>query len=449
MTKNMTVGNPWKIIISFTIPVLLGNLFQQLYNMVDSIIVGRFLGEHALAAVGATGCINFLVLGFAIGIAQGFGVMIAHTFGAGDYSKLRHYAALSILLGIVISAVLTVVTIVFSRGLLTLMNTPENILDMANTYITIIYVGIPATMFYNIFASILRGIGDSKTPLYFLILSSVINIVLDLFFIIGLHLGVAGAALATILGQAVAALWCMFYMFRKFEILRLTRADFTPDKEGFKRLLVIGLPMALNYSITAIGTMILQSAINMFGTSAVASFTATSKIESICCQTSLSLGTTMSTYCGQNLGAGKFRRILHGMRIGLILCAVFSAVSMTIYAVFAKPLIHLFLSTPSDAVIAFGTRYLFLSGILLFPLSLVFLYRNALQGLNRNLIPLLGGVAEMIARLCVSTIAVKLVSYDGVCIASPLAWVAADILLVTAWIVWRKKIGLPRAEAAE
>ena len=304
MTKDMTTGSPLRIILLFSIPVLLGNLFQQFYNMVDTIIVGRYLGEEALAAVGSTGCLMFLVLGFANGIAQGFGVMVSHAFGAKDFKLLRHYVALSLILTLIISLLLTIPTVTASRLLLAWMHTPENIIAMADAYIKVIFAGILLTMAYNVLSGILRGIGDSRTPLYFLILSSVLNIILDVVLIVYTGLGTAGAAYATIIAQGVSAVLCFFYMYRKYEILRTRREDYYLDSAGVKNMLAIGVPMALNYSITAIGTMIMQSAVNVFGSSVVAAFTAASKVSNIATQSMPTLGTAMATYCGQNLGAG-------------------------------------------------------------------------------------------------------------------------------------------------
>ena len=234
MTKDMTTGKPLAIILLFSIPVLLGNLFQQLYNMVDTVIVGRYLGEEALAAVGSTGSLMFLVLGFANGMAQGFGVMVSHAFGAKDFRLLKHYTALSLVLTAVISAVLTVPTVAASRLLLAWMHTPENIMNMADAYIRVIFAGIILTMAYNVLSGILRGIGDSRTPLYFLMLSSVLNIALDLFFIVVVPLGTAGAALATVIAQGISAVLCLIYMFRKYEILRTSRKDYYRDFAGVR-----------------------------------------------------------------------------------------------------------------------------------------------------------------------------------------------------------------------
>ena len=319
MTKDMTMGSPLRMILLFSVPVLLGNIFQQFYNMVDTIIVGQYLGEDALAAVGSTGCLMFLVLGFANGIAQGFGVMVSHAFGAKDFKLLKHYVALSLILTAIVSLLLTIPTVAASRQFLILMKTPDNILGLADSYIKVIFAGILLTMSYNVAAGILRGIGDSKTPLYFLILSSFLNIVLDLFLIVVVKLGTAGAAYATIIAQGVSALLCFIYMFRKFDILKTSREDYYLDGYGVFNMLSIGIPMALNYSITAIGTMILQGAVNIFGSSVVAAFTAASKVENLSTQTMPTLGTAIATYCGQNLGAGKYKRIYEGLRKGFFI----------------------------------------------------------------------------------------------------------------------------------
>ena len=313
MTKDLTVGSPLKIFIWFTIPILIGNLFQQLYNVVDTVIVGRYLGEEALAAVGTTGCLMFLVIGFANGVAQGFGVMIAQAFGAGNHKLLRHYVALIIILTIIVSAVLSIPTTIFSRNFLIMLNTPDNILGMADSYIKVIFGGLFLTMVYNVEAGILRGMGDSKTPLYFLFIASALNIVLDIILIVYAGLGTAGAAYATVIGQGVSALLCFFYMYIKFPIIRIRRSDFYNDFAGCVKLLSLGIPMAVNYSITAVGTMILQSAINVFGSSVVAAYTAASKVINLTTQTMPSLGTTAATFCGHNLGAGKMDRIFKGM----------------------------------------------------------------------------------------------------------------------------------------
>ena len=375
MTKDMTMGSPLRMILLFSVPVLLGNIFQQFYNMVDTIIVGQYLGEDALAAVGSTGCLMFLVLGFANGIAQGFGVMVSHAFGAKDFKLLKHYVALSLILTAIVSLILTIPTVAASRQFLILMKTPDNILGLADSYIKVIFAGILLTMSYNVASGILRGIGDSKTPLYFLILSSFLNIVLDLFLIVVVKLGTAGAAYATIIAQGVSALLCFIYMFRKFDILKTSREDYYLDGYGVFNMLSIGIPMALNYSITAIGTMILQGAVNIFGSSVVAAFTAASKV----------------------------------------------------------------VSNPSEEIFDYAMQYLNTISFFMLPLAWIFLYRNALQGLNRGLVPMLSGVVEMVCRIIVIAVTLNPFGYWAVRLASPITWLFTGILLIVTYFIWEKQ----------
>lgn len=439
MTKDMTSGSPFRQILLFSIPVLLGNLFQQFYSMVDTIIVGQFLGEDALAAVGATGSIMFLVLGFAMGFSQGFGIMVAQAFGAKDEKRLKHVVALSFVLSVLISVVLTVITVSVSRQLLILMNTPDNILDMANSYIIVIYCGIIASMFYNVGAAILRGVGDSKTPLYFLIFSSALNIGLDLFCIVTLQLGVAGAAYATVISQGISAVLCLIYMNKKFTILRTGRADYYMDGRTIASMMKLGIPMALNYSLIAVGTITLQSAVNIFGSSAVAAFTAASKVEQISTQSMPALGTTMSTYCGQNLGAGKYDRIASGMRKAFLIAMGTVALAAFICVVLGRPIVSLFLKEPSETVYDYATQYLNTISCFFFFLALIFLYRTALQGLGKSMMPMFSGIFEMICRVVVVWLLLKPYGYWAVRLASPVAWIGAGIPLMITYFLWIRK----------
>lgn len=439
MRKDMMIGNPMKIILLFSIPVLLGNLFQQFYNMVDTVIVGQYLGEDALAAVGSTGCIMFLVLGFANGIAQGFGVMVSHAFGAKDFKRLKHYVALSLMLTAIVSAVLSIITVIGSRQLLLWLNTPENIVGLADSYIRVIFGGILCTMAYNVASGILRGIGDSKTPLYFLIFSSALNIVLDIFLIVVVKMGTAGAAYATVISQGVAAVLCFIVMFRKHDILRTSREDYYWDNQGILRMLSIGIPMALNYSITAIGTMILQSAVNVFGSSTVAAFTAASKVSSIATQTFPTLGTAMATYCGQNLGAGKFKRIYQGMRQAFYLCFVAAAIAALICCCAGPFMLKWFISNPSTETMSAAMQYLYAISGFMIPLGWIFIYRNGLQGLDHGFIPMLSGVVELVSRFAVIAVAAKPCGYLGVCFADPAAWLVTGIMLLIAYLVWKRQ----------
>lgn len=439
MEKDMTSGSPLKLIFWFSIPVLLGNIFQQFYNMADAIIVGRLLGEDALAAVGATGSIMFLVLYFAIGIAQGFGVMVAQAYGAKNETLLKHYVALSILLTLIISVVVTTITVPTSRLMLTAMQTPANILDMADSYVKIIFLGIIATMFYNSASSILRGIGDSKTPLYFLVFSSVLNIILDYCFIRFFHMGTDGAAYATVLAQGISAILCFAYMFWRFEILRTHRSDYYFDKHGVWDLMRIGLPMALNFSITAVGTMILQSAVNAFGSSVVASFTAAMKVEQLSTQPMPTLSTTMSTYCGQNLGAGKYDRIYDGMRKAFFISLVLTGFAAVVCVFFGRAIVGLFLTAPTEEVFSYAMVYLRTISVFFFFLSILYLYRTSLQGLGKGMVPMIGGILELIGRLAVILLFAKDYGYPAVCLASPVAWILAGIPNMAAYLLWKRR----------
>ena len=439
MTKDLTTGSPMKIFIMFSIPILLGNLFQQLYNMVDTIIVGQYLGEEALAAVGTTGCLMFLVLGFANGIAQGFGVMIAQAFGAGNHKQLRHFVALIVVLTILVSLILSLPTTIFSKNLLMLLNVPDNILAMADSYIKVIFAGLILTMAYNVEAGILRGVGDSKTPLYFLLLASVLNIILDFVLIVFAKMGTAGAAYATVIGQGVSAVLCFIYMHVKFPLLRLSREDFYYDWDNSKKLLSLGIPMAINYSITAIGTMILQAAINVFGSSVVASYTAASKIINLTTQTMTSLGTTSATYCGQNLGAGKYGRIYKGMRCGFVLCAIVGVLGAVISLIAEPWMISMFIPNPTAEAMGYAHIYLVRACTCMIPLAWIFVYRSAMQGLNQALVPMLCGTVELVSRFLVIAIVSKPFGYSGVCWTDPVCWLVTGVMVLAAYLLWERK----------
>lgn len=443
MAKDMTEGKPIKIILAFCVPMLLGNIFQQFYNMIDTIIVGRYVGEGALAAVGSTGAMVFLILGFALGIASGFGVWVAQFFGAKDYDTMRHYVAMSIVMGIAVSLVLTVLTVTTADSMLHLMQTPEDIFEDASAYVTIILVGIIATMFYNVSAAILRSVGDSKTPLYFLIVGTLLNVVLDLFFIINLNQGAAGVAYATVISQGVSAILCIWYMFKKFEFLRLKKEDWRFSFTTCWKLLAIGIPMALQFSITAIGAMILQVAINGCGSTAVAAYTAASKVEQLATQPMVTLGTAMATYAGQNLGANRYDRLRDGAKAAVKIAIAITLFGMAVVWLLGPAAMRLFLENPSKEVMDYGLTYLHIMSWFLIALALLFIFRNFLQAIGKGLVPLLGGVAEMIMRTVVALTAAKTVGYVGICFASPAAWIGAAVPLVLAYLyhqrLWIKK----------
>ncbi len=435
MTKDMTSGNAWRQIFFFSLPLLVGNVFQQLYSMVDTIIVGRFVSVKALAAVGSTGAISFLVLGFAMGMTAGFSVIIAQRFGAGDEEGVRKSIGMAIWLSVITMAVLTALAIATARPLLEFMNTPEDIIGDALVYIIIIYGGIGASIYYNLIASIVRALGDSKTPLYFLLFSSGLNIVLDLVLIIFFHMGVAGAGIATVFSQLLAAVLCTIYSVKKFELIRLSRRHMRWNRQLAKAELGVGLPMAFQYSITAVGVMVLQGALNRFGSSVIASYTAASKVEAVVTQPFNALGMAMTTYCGQNVGAGKWDRVRRGMKICTVMCMVTVAVAMAVNIFAGSWCTALFMTEPTKEILSYAQTYLNTIAVFYPALGLLYVYRNGLQGMGDGLFPMLGGLGELLARLAVATVLPGLMGYMGICMASPVAWCAATAVLLARYFI--------------
>lgn len=429
MTKDMTVGNPTKLILSFAIPMLIGNIFQQLYNMVDTMIVGRFVGVTALAGVGSTGSMNFLVLGFMIGITSGFSIVISQYFGAGDEEKLRKSVAMSTYLSLFITLIVTTLSLLFTRPLLELMQTPSDIIGYAYSYISIIFGGIVVALLFNLLSAILRALGDSKTPLYFLVIASVINIILDLVFIINFSMGVAGAAFATVISQGVSCILCFFYIKKKCVILKMQRSDWVLDIPLCKQLLRLGLPNAFQCSITAVGVMVLQSTINGLGSTIVAAYTAASKVEQLAMQPSMTIGLAMGTYAAQNLGAGKYERIRLGVRKSIMISFIICIGGGLFVSLFGSTLTTLFVSSDQQEVILASQHYLNTVSLFFFVLGLLFIYRSTLQGLGNAIIPFWSGVIELVMRVGVALILSQMIGFTGICLAGPFAWTGAAILL--------------------
>lgn len=433
MVKDMTSGNPTKLILSFAVPMLIGNLFQQFYSMVDAIIVGRFIDVSALAAVGATGAMTFFVIGFSIGLTTGFSIIVSQRFGSGDEDGLRVSVTMSILLSIAVTIVLTVISVLGARPLLEFMNTPADIIDDAYIYLVIVFAGNFSMVFYNLVSSILRALGDSKTPLYFLILSSLINVVLDLVFIIYFSSGVAGAAYATVASQAISFILCFIYMFAKFPILKLKRSDWKLNKDMVKELLRLGIPTALQNSVTAIGVMVLQTAINGLGSVKVAAYTAASKVEQLATQPMMTFGMAMATYAGQNLGAGKIDRIRLGLRKCMKISMISCVIAMVIVIFFGWLLTQMFVSSTETEVIQLSQEYLTTIAFFFCVLGTLFIYRSTLQGIGNSAIPLLSGFMELVMRVAASLILVYFFGFFGICIASPIAWIGGTVPLIIAY----------------
>lgn len=428
--NDMTVGNPMKIIFGFTLPIFIGNVFQQFYNMADAVIVGKFVGNKALAAVGSTGTIMFLIYGFVVGMTAGFTVLTAQKFGAGDMKGMRKTVAGAGILSFVVGALLTILFMAFMKPLLILMNTPSDIFADAYSYIMIVSGGILAQMLYNLLSSILRALGNSKLPLVFLIISALLNIVLDLVFIVGFGMGAKGAAVATVIAQGVSGILCLFYIIAKIPILHLKREDLDVGSTIYKNQLRIGVPMALQYSITAIGTMMVQSSLNILGSTLVAAYTAAGKIEQVVTQAYVAMGTTMATYAAQNMGAGSVKRIREGFKACTVIGVVYSFVAAGFIMTVGKYMTYLFVSEDVDIIMSSVDIYLKCIGIFFVPLAVVNIYRNGIQGLGYGLLPMMAGVAELIGRGVVAVIAGAKRSYPGVCLAGPAAWVLAGGLLI-------------------
>ncbi|MDD2973049.1 MAG: MATE family efflux transporter [Lachnospiraceae bacterium] len=438
-TKDLTVGSPMKLILEFSIPLLFGFLFQQFYSLIDTIIVGRTLGVNALAAVGSTGSVFFMIIGFCMGVCSGFAIPVAQRFGAKDESGMRRMVANSMWLCIVFAAIMTVVISAFCRNILQWMNTPEDIIESAYAYIIVIFMGIPITYLYNMLSGIIRSLGDSKTPVYFLVLSSVLNIILDFVCIINLHMGVAGAAVATVISQGVAGVGCLFYMIYKFPILHLQKEEWKMDTHSMKILCGMGIPMGLQYSITAIGSVILQASVNGLGSIAVASMTAGSKISFFFCCPFDALGATMATYGGQNIGARRLDRI----REGFIKCSYlgigYSVLAFIFMLFFAGKITLLFVDAKETVIIQQASEYLIITMAFFILLAFVNIIRFLIQGMGFSKFAILAGVFEMAARMLTGFLLVPIGGFTAACFASPIAWIFANAFLFPAYFYVMKK----------
>lgn len=431
MAKDMTTGSPAKHIIAFAVPVFIGSIFQQFYNIVDTMIVGRFVGVNALAAVGSTSSIMFCVQGLATGLTTGFGVVISQTYGAKNSKRLRHHVAMSSYLSIILVVVLTGVLLLGNQPLLRIMNTPEEIFAGAATYLGIIFAGFFATIGYNLFAAVLRAIGDSKTPLYFLVLSSVLNIVLDLLFVIAFRMGVAGVAYATVIAQAVSAVLCYIYMKKKYpEIMNAQEDEKAFSSRSAYKLMGMGIPMALQFSITALGTMIVQSALNLLGETTIAAYAAAQKLQGLIGQPYVALGTAMATYCGQNAGANNYDRIKDGIKKGMLLLVASVAITFLFARLFGGAATMLFVDSSETEVIRLSEQYFSIASWFYLPLASIFIFRNALQGIGYGVDAMLGGIFELIARAGLVKIIGINFGYAGICFCDPAAWTAALIPLI-------------------
>ena len=440
MELDMTKGRPLGLIVRFIIPLVIGNIFQQLYNMVDTVVVGQFVGVKALAAVGATGTIMFLILGFMQGLTTGFTVLVSQRFGAGDVEGVKKSVGAAVLLSLVFTVVMTLASVAGMDGILRIMQTPADIFGMSREYIVIICMGMGCTVLYNLMASVLRAVGNSRVPLYFLIVSAMTNIVLDLVFIICFQMGVAGAAWATVISQGLSGLLCILYVMKRVDTLRLERRHLQADPHLMKLQLSIALPMAFQFSITAVGTIMVQAALNMLGSMAVAAYTAASKVEQLVTQPFLAMGMTMATYAGQNKGVNAYDRIRQGARCAAVISTGYALAVFVLIMLVRHELIALFVSENLAQIEQYATVYLFLCGSCFTPLGFIFIFRNILQGYGYVLIPTMGGVVELVSRAVVAVVAAWHQSFTGVCMANVSAWLTAGIFLWISYLILFRKV---------
>lgn len=447
MQQDMTKGSVTRHILMFTLPVFLGNMFQQFYNMTDTAIVGRTLGADALAAVGSTGTIMFLTNGFAMGLGSGFAVLTSQRFGAGDKDGVKRSVASGILLSIFFTIVLSLGFTACMRPLLAWMNTPQDISGMAYDYISVISEGLGATIFYNLFSSFLRAVGNSQAPLFFLVISASLNIGLDFWMILGLDMGVAGAAWATIASQGIAALLTLIYLLRRVPDLVPHGAQWRLRKDQVSYQLAMGLPMALQFAITASGTMIMQSSINLFGSTAVAAYTAANKIQNLFTQAMTAMGTTMATFCGQNWGSHTIDRIRRGFLTACAIMVVYSIVVAFLLTLLLTQMLGLFFDAGTDLsqLLPWAETYIHISVLFFVPLSLIFICRNSLQGCGYARLAMISGVVELLARWIMAVIAKQAHSYVLSVAGDPAAWLTAGIYgVVVCLFTYRRMVKAPK-----
>ncbi len=438
--KDLTVGNPMSLILGFALSLFWGMLFQQLYNIIDTAIVSWFIGKEAYTGVGTTGAINFLIMGFCMGVCNGFAIPVAQRFGAKDLKSMRKFVSHAIILCVIFAAVMTFFVSIFCRQILLAMRTPEDVMEYAYSYIIVIFLGIPVTYMYNLLSGFIRALGDSKHPVQFLIIASVINIGLDLLFIIPFHMGITGAALATVISQLISGIMCLVFIIKKIEIMHLKKEDWRLDRSHFYILLNMGVPMGLQYSITAIGSVILQTAINGLGTDAAAAVTTAQKVGMFFCIPYDALGSTMATYGGQNVGAKKLDHLEDGMKAAIKLGVGYSILAFLVIYFFGRTFALIFLDAQDMTCLDNAHLYLIINAAFYIPLALVNIVRFMIQGMGYSMFAVLAGVMEMVGRTLVAVVLVPIFGFPAICFASPIAWILADAFLIPAYIHVKNKL---------
>lgn len=440
MGQDMTKGNPIHLIIQFTLPMLLGNVFQQFYSMADTYIVSQTLGVEAFSAVGSTGSITFLILGLATGLTAGLSVITAQYFGKKDFVGLRRNLAASLMISLAITLILTIFATMYTREILSLMKTPANLIDDAQAYLVVIFAGTGASVMFNLLSNVLRAIGDSKTPLLFLAITSALNVILDYWFILGFHTGVEGAGYATVLSQLVASILCLVYIWKKVPMLRIYKEDWKITKKEWIHHLRISLPMGFQSSIIAVGSMTIQTTLNSLGATAVAATTAAEKINGMATMPLQSFGVTMATYTAQNFGAGNYDRIWVGVKKVSQLVLGYSFVMGILLVTFGRQFASVFVGNGSDAILDNVQIYFLTNATFYFLLALLFIYRYTLQGLGNSSAPTAAGVMELISRMLAAVLLANVFGFAGVSIAGPLAWLGALIPLFISYYTTKKRL---------
>jgi putative MATE family efflux protein len=439
-TKKMTEGPPLRLILGFAVPLFLSFLLQQLYGIVDMIVVGRFIGVKALAGVGASGSINFLIIGLCIGICSGFAIPVAQKFGAGDYVMMRRFIANGVWLAVIFAIIITAVTVAFCDNILLMMNTPADIYEYSNTYIFIIFCGIPTFFLYNLLASVMRALGDSRTPLKILAVSSVISLILNIIFVVGFGSGVAGVAVATVISQFLSGWMCLFFLLRKFPILHIKKEEWQWQTPLALSLCAAGIPMGAQYSIVAIGSVILQSSVNTLGSGAVAAVTAAVRINVFFHCPVDALGSSMATYGGQNVGAGRLERLDKGLKASVKLGIFYSLAAAAIIWIFGRQLLTLFVAASEIQILKDAYLFMRIGTIFYINLSLVTIYRFLIQGMGFGYVAIFAGICEMFARAISGIILVPVFGFIGAAIAGPFAWILAGLFLIPAYKHCKKKL---------
>lgn len=440
MTKNLTEGNSLALILSFTLPVLLGNLLQQFYNMADTSIVGLYLGANALAGVGASSSVQFLVLGFCMGLTTGVTIPVSQRFGAGDIGSMKKYIFNGMVLLAIISLIITLLCVVFCSQILHILSTPDDIFENAYNYLVVTFAGIPLMICYNYMGGILRAVGDSKTPLYFLIFSTVFNLGLDVLCVMCWGLGVLGAALATVVSQGLCGVLCFIFICKKVEVLRISKKDCVFSKKSMVTLLSMGIPMGLQFSITAIGSMILQSANNSLGSVYISSFTAVTKLKQFFFSPFDALGVAVSTFLSQNLGARKKDRIIKGLWQGTAIGVVYGLLLGILLCNCGSKLAELFVKKEETEVLKYAGEYARALGIFYWLIGFLNIWRPSVQSIGYSGKAMFAGFFELAARSLVTWIFVPVYGYTAICYADPMAWIFSLCFIIPVMFIALKKI---------